>query len=148
MRGRKPIESKHTTPPDAFPAKPIEPPSYLDDNGKAEYVRLSLILEACGTLGKTDPRMVEMYSINYSMLIRAAQELQESPLNNNSNGRLYTNPLIGTIHNTTQKLTSIQSELGLTPTSINKVEIEIKKKSSGIDDLVKERNGKAKKQNS
>lgn len=145
MRGRKQQEKRAVSnPPEAFPSKPGQPPEYLDRVGKAEYQRLSEVLEKGEILGKTDPRLIELYALNYSLLLRATIELQEQPLTMMSKDRMFVNPTIGVIHNTTAKLSAIQNELGLTPASNQKIEIEAKK-ASGLDEFLKEFNAPSKK---
>ncbi len=46
---------------------PMEAPAYLSDRARAEYGRLMEVLDLRGLLSATDPRLVELYAMNYDV---------------------------------------------------------------------------------
>ena len=55
-------------------------PAYLDGAAKVEYLALANILDASGKLSQTDPKLIELYAINYDLLVRAYVESKSQPL--------------------------------------------------------------------
>lgn len=133
-RGRKPQTTSNGK-AGTFNEVPT-PPAYLDPVATQEYRLLTSILVEAGTLPQTDPKLIEMYAINYSLLKRATEDLQEQPLNMVAeNGRSFINPLVGAIHNTTQKLMAIIGDLGLSPVSVAKLAIQPAKQADPLADF-------------
>lgn len=109
-----------------------EPPAYLDDQAKVEYRTLAEVLDAEGTLAQTDTKLLELYAVNYSILVRAYGELQRQGLTiESTGGRLFVNPNIGTITNATQKVRQVITDLGLSPTAAKLVEHRLPASTAG-----------------
>ena len=96
-------------------------PSYLDDLARVEYAKLVEVLAESGNLAKTDPRLIEAYAGNYSLMVRAITELNTAPLVTGDKGRSFVNPLVGIVHNSTQKVRQVIADLGLSPSSAKAV---------------------------
>ena len=137
-RGRKSTDTKPKAKLVTFGNVPTAP-AYLDDVARAEYEHLVSILVEAGTIEQCDPKLVELYAINYALLQRAATELQRQPLNMVAgNGRSFINPLVGAIHNTTAKLQSIIGDLGLSPVSIGKLNLEPKPQADPLVEFARQ----------
>ena len=103
-----------------------EPPGYLDAVSRAEYLGLVAVLEDSGKLSTCDPKLIELYSINYSLLLRAVTDLAGQPLTFSEEGkRPFVNPLIGVVHNSTQKLRQVIGDFALSPVTSKLVEQRI-----------------------
>lgn len=98
-------------------------PSYLDNVARDQFKALARVLLECGKLPQTDVKLIEAYAANYSLLIRAVEDLNTQPLTYTSeNGRPFVNPLIAVVHNATQKVRQIIADLALSPVTAKLVE--------------------------
>lgn len=96
----------------------VRPPSGLSDGALAEYSRLVGILKAVGTLERTDPRMVELYAINYDLIRRATEQIDcEGLTTETAEGRAIAHPLLSAINTATIRLRGLMNDMGLTPSS-------------------------------
>lgn len=91
-------------------------PTHLSKEAKREYKRLVAVLEGRGTLGETDPTLIEVYSINADLLRRAMADVERlGTVYSNSVGNLVANPACAIVNSASQRLKTIISDLGLCP---------------------------------
>lgn len=109
-KGRKPGLPKAARKSEGVPSAP----TYLDEVAKKEFNALARTLDESGKLPNTDPKLIELYAANYSLLMRAVTELSNQPLQNEK-GR--PNSLIAVVHNCTQKVRQVIADLALSPTT-------------------------------
>lgn len=94
----------------------VEPSAHLSGAARAEFLRLVELLDGAGTLGRTDPRLVELYAVNYDLLCRARDELDRDGLTQaNAKGTLVPHPMIAVLNSATIRLRGLIADLGLTP---------------------------------
>ncbi|MFO0957490.1 MAG: phage terminase small subunit P27 family [Isosphaeraceae bacterium] len=96
------------------------PPAHLSEGALAEFHRVVGALGIVGTLDKTDPRMVELYAINYDLVHRAHRQIDADGLTvETAEGRPILHPLMGVINAATIRLRGLMNDMGLTPASHN-----------------------------
>ena len=106
--------------PVGFKAVPFsaEAPDYLSDRAKSEYARLVGVLQLRGILGATDPRLIELYAMNYDLARSAYDQIQADGCTVESDrGNLAEHPAVKTMNAATIRLKAIAVEMGLTPAS-------------------------------
>ena len=99
-----------------------ECPDFLDDDAKSEWKRITEILHAQGVIGETDRAILTGYCILWSDLIRY-KNLNKSklPIIKTDKGNVVQNPLENLIHKTAERLLRYEAEMGITPSSRNRV---------------------------
>lgn len=111
-RGRKPAK------PEPGPIADSEwvAPDYLTDRGRAVYGWLVGVLREAGRLSRTDPRLIEAYAVNYDLLVTAYEEIKRDGLTVVSDrGNKNPHPLLTAVNQSTQRLKTIITDLGLNP---------------------------------
>jgi P27 family predicted phage terminase small subunit len=98
---------------------PLESPAYLSERAQAEYARLVGVLERRGLLNATDPRLVELYAMNYDIARLAYEKITtEGATVESDRGNTSEHPSVQTLNAATIRLKAIAVELGLTPASV------------------------------
>lgn len=93
-------------------------PDHLTGLAREEYGRIVDLVRQHGNLSKTDPRLIEIYAINYELLRRAYAEVEaQGPTVESDRGNVSEHPSIQTINSCTIRLKAIINDLGLTPSS-------------------------------
>lgn len=111
-RGRKP--QRATDGP--IPASGWATPDYLSDRARSEFERLVGILKTAGDITRTDPRLVELYAVNYDVLVTAQAVIKEQGMTVVSDrNNISPHPLLMTINQATIRLKGIIADLGLSP---------------------------------
>jgi len=97
---------------------PPESPDHLSERARAEYARLVDLLERRGVLAATDPRLVELYSMNYDLARLAYDKIvAEGATVESDRGNTSEHPSIQTLNAATIRLKAIINDLGLCPAS-------------------------------
>ena len=93
-------------------------PAYLSDCARAEYARLVGILDLRGRLPATDPRLLELFGMNYDICRLAYDKVMaEGATVESDRGNASEHPAIQTLNAATIRLKAILVELGLTPST-------------------------------
>jgi P27 family predicted phage terminase small subunit len=93
-------------------------PEYLSERARAEYVRVADVLDGDGKLASTDPRVIELFAVNYDLIRSAYDQIQADGCAVESDrGNLAEHPAVKTLNAATIRLKAIAVELGLTPAS-------------------------------
>lgn len=98
----------------------IEPkvPGYLSAEEKTEFLKLVGILRKAGTLDRTDPKLIELYTVNYSIMRSAQEDVRlNGPTMFNSSGTAMANPALLALDRCTLRLRAIIADMGLSPAS-------------------------------
>lgn len=118
--GKKPRTAANSAPKSraGSPWEGHRPPSGLSKGAAAEYSRLIGVLRTVGVLEKTDPRMVELYAVNYDIIARATEQLDcEGLTTETETGRVIAHPLLAAVNAATIRLANLMDRMGLTPAS-------------------------------
>lgn len=100
-------------------------PSFLDYEGKREWKRITVILHNLGVIGETDRAILTGYCKLWSDFKRYINMNKEkSPIIKTDKGNIVQNPLENLIHKTAERLLRYEAELGITPSSRNRVVID------------------------
>jgi P27 family predicted phage terminase small subunit len=77
------------------------------------------LLRAKGLLEKTDPRLIELYAMNYELACKAYDRIEvDGPTVESDRGNLSEHPCVQTLNAATIRLKAIMNDLGLTPASV------------------------------
>jgi|GEM_PF-7023252 len=132
-RGRKPKLSGKV----GASRKPsIKVPDYLEGVAATEYVRVAERLADAGTLDSTDTRLIELYAINYDLILRAREEILrgDSLVFITDKGGMQQHPLLTYVNAATIRLKGIIETLSaIKPTESSNDE---KVEKSGWGDLI------------
>jgi P27 family predicted phage terminase small subunit len=102
----------------------VDPPAWLSEDAKLEWLRLSPLLEASGLVTKLDVRAFAQYCELAALCERAWRNIEtmrrQSPIFDGlvvrtPGGGIAQNPVIRTAMNAAEKLVKIGSEFGLSP---------------------------------
>lgn len=104
------------------PGEPVsldwEVPGYLSDLARDEFRRVVSLLSARGVLDRTDPRVVELYAMNYDLARLAYRDIRnEGATVTSDRGNVSEHPAVTTLNSATIRLKAIANDLGLTPAS-------------------------------
>jgi P27 family predicted phage terminase small subunit len=76
------------------------------------------MLQARASLSKTDPRLIELYAMNYGLARKAYETIEADGTTVESDrGNVSEHPSIQTLNAATIRLKAIMNDLGLTPSS-------------------------------
>lgn len=123
--------SENEVRPDVVPASP---PSFLSDDAKAEWGRISAQLEALGMLTVVDHAALAAYCQAYGRWVLAERELGKvlgaagpggGLLYKGANSRICRNPLISIANEAMRDMVKFCNEFGMTPSS--RVRIHVSK---------------------
>ncbi len=96
----------------------VEPPAELPGPALAEWHRLVGLLRHAGTLERTDPRLVELYAVNYDLLCAAREKVDaEGVTVRSATGMAHLHPAVSVINQATIRLRGLIADLGLAPAS-------------------------------
>lgn len=99
----------------------IKAPDHLGPDAAVEYVRLARLLKAAGTLERTDPRLVELYAISYTLIRQAQADVDRDGLTlqvrRGVSLSYHPHPMLAVINSATLRLKAIINDLGLAPSS-------------------------------
>lgn len=125
-RGPKPKQPRKSVAKSKVPA----PPVHLSQEAKTAFRLMAGKLNARGVLGMTDPDLIELYAVNYTLLKQAHQEVtKDGPSIMNRWDTIIPHPMLITINQTTVRLKAILSEMGLTPASARLTSLKADEKS-------------------
>lgn len=111
-RGPKPSRQQKIKSSDGKPVAPID----MDNIAKDQWTKIVKALDTQGTLSSTDASIIEVFAKTYSLWHRLSIDLAgQSSSSVGKDGRIYANPLIGSVAVLSSKLASILSLLDLTP---------------------------------
>lgn len=97
------------------------PPEDLDEMGRLAWRSVCDDLDAQGTLTKTDAKLIELYSREYSLFRKIEAQLEQDPLYSVAdNGRMFVHPLLGQRSTVTGRLNKILNDLRLSPLTRDK----------------------------
>ena len=97
------------------PAKAV-PPAHLTADERAVFLAVVAKLIAFGVLERTDPTLIELYAVNYALLVKAKDAVAKEGLTTKTRFEsLAPHPLLNVISQTTVRLKGILNDLGLTP---------------------------------
>lgn len=132
----KPGPKSRKTPLRGFiPETAWEPPAYLSERATAEYRRLVGILDDMGRLGVSDPRLVELYAVNYDLAQTAYETLLADGLTITSDrGNVSKHPLLEAVNAATVRVKAISTALGITPTPAELSRLESPSAPPGEED--------------
>lgn len=93
-------------------------PQYLSERARAEYSRLSDELDSRGRLALTDPRLIELYAMNYDLAGSAYDQiLADGCTVESDRGNVAEHPAIKTLNAATIRIKALACEMGLGPAS-------------------------------
>jgi len=104
-------------------------PDHLNDEGKKEWKRLVAILKRMRVLTEADYMVVANAADVYSMICDASRQLKVAGiLYKGPSGYIQTSPLMGIITRNISLLKGLLSELGLTPASRSRLQVQPERK--------------------
>ena len=132
MKGRKPTPAgirklrgnpdKRKHAPEAQPGGLAVCPEHLDDVARAEWVRASRELLACGLLTSVDMAVFAAYCAAYSEWVRSSLELAASTITIiNRQGNVVRNPLVGIVNTARSDMVKFAAEFGMSASSRSRV---------------------------
>ena len=139
MKGRKPLPTHLKIlngNPGKRPLNDKEPvllresegaPAYLGEHGRAEFVRLSAMLERIGMQSATWEPALATYCNIYEQYLAALELYNKAggvPVIKTSNGNLIQHPLLGVINRHRDDMRKWLVEFGMTPSSSTRVECD------------------------
>lgn len=113
-RGRKPNR------PEPRPATKHgwEPPASFSESARAEWWRLAGVLEAAGTIGRVDRRMIDLFALTWEVAEKAAASVAQHGVTLElPNGALQANPALNVLNAANMRLRAMLNDMGLTPAS-------------------------------
>ena len=133
IRGRKPRPPElkilagerrdriNPNPPAKLDGRP-DPPSYLDELGRAEWDRIVPELEAVGCLSRADGAALGLYCASHSQMVLAEREVaMRGMLVDTADGGVKPNPAVGMARNARLVCGRFLVEFGLTPSARSRV---------------------------
>jgi P27 family predicted phage terminase small subunit len=109
-----------------------DPPEILDEEGLSVWNQLIPQLKAMGVLTKIDGLALSRYCVIWSQWVKATQFIQQHgttyPLKD-GNGKVKCFaqfPQVAIMHKTTQALSRLEAEFGLTPSARTRIDVTIK----------------------
>ena len=119
--GRRPLNKKEPQPRQIIP----DCPAYLDEAAKLEWNRLAPILQQMRVVTDADGIALGMLCQAYATLIRAQSKLTETGLLfKTPSGYVQQSPLIGIVNSSTETITRLCREFGLTPAARTRVQVQ------------------------
>ncbi|GAG36233.1 unnamed protein product [marine sediment metagenome] len=116
--GKRPLNDNSPSTPGKMP----EPPSWLDDEARAEWLRVGPPLAARGLLTELDVGVFIVYCTTWSMYREALRNVQEhGAVLMSKKGSLYTSPYTNILSGAMKRMVAIACEFGMTPSSRERV---------------------------
>jgi P27 family predicted phage terminase small subunit len=117
-RGPKPKTAHNTKRRPARKAPSATAPGHLSDQEKAIFRQVVAKLKGFGVLDRTDPTLIELYAVNYALLINARKEVEKDGLTSMTRfGSAAAHPMLAVMNQATIRLKGVLNDLGLTPAS-------------------------------
>lgn len=118
----KPINHLEPKPDRVAPSMP----SYLDDEAKKEWKRLSKLLLRIGVLTEADGMSLACLCQAWSTMVKAQKKLSETGmLLKTPSGYVQQSPLISIVNNCSETVSRLSREFGLTPASRTRIAASI-----------------------
>lgn len=95
----------------------IEPPEYLGEYGRAEWLRIGPELAAMGLLTEADMPAFEAYCITYQTMVEARLDIEARGLSVQGSRGLVKNPAVTVLASSVSSIRALAAEFGLTPSS-------------------------------
>lgn len=112
-------------------------PAFLDAVARKEWRRITKELYIVGVISKLDRALLTGYCLLWSDLKRYTDLRQGTkPIVKTTAGNIIQNPLENLIHKTTERLLRYEVELGLSPSSRNRVVATSKKETDPMADIL------------
>lgn len=130
LRGPAPkptsIRFPNGTQPNSLEPRPerVAPPmpTYLDEDAKKEWKRLSKMLLRIGVLTEADGMSLACLCQAWSTMVKAQKKLSETGmLLKTPSGYVQQSPLIGIVNNCSETVSRLSREFGLTPSSRSRI---------------------------
>lgn len=100
-------------------------PAFLDVEAKAEWARITKELNLVGVISKLERAVLTGYCVLWSDLRRYIKDRDgTSPIIKTAPGTIVQNPLENLVHKTAERLLRYEVELGLTPSSRNRIDVK------------------------
>lgn len=100
-------------------------PAFLDTEARKEWRRITRELDMVGVISKLERGVLAGYCILWSDLKRYSKARDgTSPILKTSFGNIVQNPLENLVHKTAERLLRYEVELGLTPSSRNRIDVK------------------------
>ena len=131
-QGRKPkaatiVEKLRTRAPRRQPGRLPHAPSYLDDNGKAEWRRTGKLLLQAGLMDELDTTALATYCQAYSRWLAAEEQIKkDGMIVVATNGFPVQSPYLSIANKAIQQMAKIMSEFGMTPASRSRLPAKAK----------------------
>ena len=131
-QGRKPkastiVEKLRTRAPRRQPGRLPHAPSYLDDNGKAEWRRTGKLLLQAGLMDELDTTALATYCQAYSRWLAAEEQIKENGMIVAAkNGFPVQSPYLAISNKAAQQMAKFMSEFGMTPASRSRLPAKVK----------------------
>ena len=150
MRGRKPTptailrlhgsrRARHRREPEVKPRIPTCPLE-LDEVARAEWERITRELHRARVITRLDRAALAAYCSAWSRFIQAQQELQKSgPVVKSPSGYPILNPWLSVLNASIKQMTTLLSELGLSPAARTRIRVEPPGPSSELDQFTRDR---------
>lgn len=99
-------------------------PTYLDEDAKKEWKRLSKMLLRIGVLTEADGMSLACLCQAWSTMVKAQKKLSETGmLLKTPSGYVQQSPLIGIVNNCSETVSRLSREFGLTPASRTRIAV-------------------------
>src|SRR4051794_17504064 len=79
-------------------------PGHLTGRVREEYERVAAKLRAAGRLEATDPRLIELYAVNYDLVRAAKEQLDDDGLTFSNERGIQAHPMVGVLNAATIRL--------------------------------------------
>ena len=151
MRGRKPAPTKilelrgswraKTRPKEPKPAAGVPTaPAFLKGAAKREWARIIRVYKACNVLTRLDRAELASYCSSYALWIWAEEEIRKhGPTFTTPNGYQQQTPAVGICNRAKAEMRKSAGELGLTPASRPRLQVETAGPGDSLDQYLKER---------
>jgi P27 family predicted phage terminase small subunit len=136
-KGKKRIEGTARRLDDA----PPECPAHLDERARAKWAEVVALLDALGTLSRSDRDLIALYCESHSRYVLACEQLTKPGDHwyETDKGALMNHPWFNIRSNLAKDLIRIAAELGLTPSARSRVASNTKEKAANpLDQLIME----------
>ena len=107
-RGPKPNLAAKSRPK---PVNTLTIPDHLTGRVRDEYARVAERLQQAGKLDATDPRLIELYAVNYDLVRQAKEELDRDGLTFSTDKGVYPHPMVGVLNAATIRLRGLIADL-------------------------------------
>jgi P27 family predicted phage terminase small subunit len=119
--GKRRINDREPSAPKGIP----EPPEWLDDEARAEWFRITKILDGMGLLSLADHAMVEAYCSTYSRWVQAEAQVRKygTIVKSPDKGFPMPSPYLTVANQALEALRKLAVEFGLTPSSRSRIRL-------------------------